>query len=194
MSIHYYEQHANNFALATINTDMTPIYAEFLPLLPANSAILDAGCGSGRDVRYFKQQGFQVTAFDGCRALTQIAQQHTQLDVQHCTFLEFQTEQRFAGIWACASLLHSPAAEQPQTLAHLAQFLIPNGVFYLSYKYAKQDYQQQQRYFTCATPNRLQHWLANSSLSLVKTWISYDQRTDRANQQWLNALLRKHHA
>jgi ubiquinone/menaquinone biosynthesis C-methylase UbiE len=32
---------------------MTPLYGRFLPMLPDEAAILDAGCGSGRDALCF---------------------------------------------------------------------------------------------------------------------------------------------
>jgi SAM-dependent methyltransferase len=38
------------------------VYEPFLTLLPDNSHILDAGCGSGRDSLYFLQNGYKVKA------------------------------------------------------------------------------------------------------------------------------------
>ncbi|KZN62889.1 hypothetical protein N473_18410 [Pseudoalteromonas luteoviolacea CPMOR-1] len=52
-TFHYYSQHAQEFADATRNVDMQPLYTPFLQALQdkPNSQlhILDAGCGSGRD-------------------------------------------------------------------------------------------------------------------------------------------------
>ena len=45
----YYEDHAAAFFADTATVDLAPLYARFLAHLPAESRILDAGCGSGRD-------------------------------------------------------------------------------------------------------------------------------------------------
>jgi len=47
----YYQRHADIFFGDTVELDMRPIYGRFLPLLPDEAQILDAGCGSGRDAR-----------------------------------------------------------------------------------------------------------------------------------------------
>ena len=40
-----------------------------MKLLAPKAHILDFGCGSGRDTKYFLEQGFQVTAIDGSAEL-----------------------------------------------------------------------------------------------------------------------------
>lgn len=55
---------ADAFIVGTLDVQMQSLYDKFLPHLAAGSHILDAGCGSGRDSRYFLQQGFEVTALD----------------------------------------------------------------------------------------------------------------------------------
>jgi hypothetical protein len=49
LQYNYYKQHATSFFDETVGVDMTPLYGRFLPMLPDEAAILDAGCGSGRD-------------------------------------------------------------------------------------------------------------------------------------------------
>ena len=49
MSYQYYNRHADQFLNDTANLDMTAHYKKFLNYLDAGAAILDAGCGSGRD-------------------------------------------------------------------------------------------------------------------------------------------------
>ena len=49
MTQSYYDVHAKEYAALTVKADMSPAYDRFLAYLPAGAAILDAGCGSGRD-------------------------------------------------------------------------------------------------------------------------------------------------
>ena len=82
MSIDYYNQNAATFAEGTLAVDMQPLYQRVLPLLPAGAYIVDAGCGAGRDARYFVQQGYRVSAFDGSAELAAIASAQSGVKVQ----------------------------------------------------------------------------------------------------------------
>ncbi len=189
MSLNFYEDNAEQFAANTLNLDMSAVYERFLAALPEAGAILDAGCGAGRDVAAFLKLGYPVEAFDASAKLVAIAHKTSAIDIQHSTFLAFESEQRFAGIWACASLLHVPAAQMSGTLRHLGQFLQPHGVMYVSFKYSDEDTQRDGRHFTNCTEQRLEGFLKGTGLSINTSWISNDQRPGRTEEQWLNALI-----
>ena len=57
-TIEYYNQNADMFAQGTRLVDFT---------------ILDFGCGSGRDTKYFLEKGYQVAATDGSAELCRLA-------------------------------------------------------------------------------------------------------------------------
>jgi 2-polyprenyl-3-methyl-5-hydroxy-6-metoxy-1,4-benzoquinol methylase len=61
---------------------MTPLFGRFLPLLPDEAQILDAGCGSGRDALSFAKRGHRIMAFDASPALVALAQCHLGSPVQ----------------------------------------------------------------------------------------------------------------
>ncbi|WP_085065632.1 class I SAM-dependent methyltransferase [Rickettsia peacockii] len=64
-NIQYYNNNAQEFYSRTINADLSDNYKAFTSYLPEQAHILDAGCGVGRDTKYFLSQRYQVTAFDG---------------------------------------------------------------------------------------------------------------------------------
>ena len=68
-------------------------------------------------------------------------------------FMEFQSERSFAGIWACASLLHVPSADLSHTLTHLAQYLDSDGMFYCSFKHGTEDRELGGRHLPIVTKN-----------------------------------------
>ena len=63
-TIEYYEQNAKSFIEGTQNVDFTEIQDAFLGLLPEKAVILDLGCGSGRDTKYFLRRGFTGEVFN----------------------------------------------------------------------------------------------------------------------------------
>ena len=67
---------------------MHPTQERFLRLLDANTSILDFGCGSGRDTKYFLEKGYQVTATDGAAELCRLASEFTGIKVKEMLFQE----------------------------------------------------------------------------------------------------------
>lgn len=191
MSIDFYNNNAEIFFESTKDIDMTALYDEFLPRLKKNSHILDAGCGSGRDSLYFKNLGFNVTAFDASASLVNLAEKLLNQKVVLATFNNFFSDQKFNGIWACASLLHVPKAELNATFVKLSSLLVNNAIFYCSFKYGDQEHKRDGRTFTNLNEKLLSKHLSNSQLDILKTWVTSDQRPDRANEKWLNAILIK---
>lgn len=57
----YYNMNAVTFVEGTKNVDFKRIQENFASRLPQGATILDFGCGSGRDTKYFAEQGFNVT-------------------------------------------------------------------------------------------------------------------------------------
>ena len=64
-TIEYYNQNADMFAQGTRLVDFTVVQERFRKMFPVGSRILDFGCGSGRDTKYFLEKGYQVAATDG---------------------------------------------------------------------------------------------------------------------------------
>ncbi|AUX85973.1 SAM-dependent methyltransferase [Acinetobacter sp. ACNIH2] len=146
--IYYYNQNADQFFDTTYQVDMTGLYQSFLRYLPEHASILDLGCGSGRDTLAFKNLGHQVEAIDYSEALVAKARQLTGLPVQLDSFYELSVQEKYEGIWACASLLHCEREKLSDVLDRILTALKPNGVCYISFKYGNQDREKDGRSFT----------------------------------------------
>ena len=81
-TINYYNLNAKKFIENTQNADMHLAQEKFLQLLPGSASILDFGCGSGRDAKYFLEKGYQVTAIDGSAELCRLASEFTGIEVK----------------------------------------------------------------------------------------------------------------
>lgn len=82
-TLNYYNQNAQAFSDSTINVEFSYIQNKFLDKLNQGALILDFGCGSGRDAKYFYEQGYVVDAIDGSEELCKLAGEYTGLVVKH---------------------------------------------------------------------------------------------------------------
>jgi 2-polyprenyl-3-methyl-5-hydroxy-6-metoxy-1,4-benzoquinol methylase len=187
----YYRKGAADFYHRTVSVDMDAIYQRFLPLLHESAIILDAGCGSGRDLKVFSERGFQVSAIDSSPELAKLAEAHSGISVKVCRVQDFSETNAYDGIWACASLLHVPEAEMNQVFLNLWHALKVGGVLYCSFKYGSGERLVDGRHFTDADETRLAQWFGLLEGSeIIETWQSVDQRPD-AETCWINSLLKK---
>ena len=191
-TIDYYNNNAESFVTSTEQLDMSALYAEFLTRVIAPGHILDAGCGSGRDAWHFKQQGFTVSAFDASNEMANIASQRLGQPVQTLTFEQLNEQNKYDGIWCCASLLHVARPQLPAVLTRLQQAMKPGAVLYLSFKYGDGEREVNGRRFTDMNEVQLAAVLSDvAGLILNKVWLTKDQRKERSDETWLNALMSK---
>jgi SAM-dependent methyltransferase len=106
----------------------------FLDRLPDGAAVLELGCGGGRDAARIKARGFEVDATDGTPALVKRANEAFGIGARVMAFHELAAEAAYAGVWAHASLLHCARAALPDVLARIHRALVPGGWFFSSYK------------------------------------------------------------
>ena len=57
-TINYYNKYTKSFIQTTRSVDFTNIQNKFLSYLPSGASILDFGCGSGRDTKYFLKRNY----------------------------------------------------------------------------------------------------------------------------------------
>ncbi len=192
MSIGFYEANAEDFFQRSVDADMRAAQTAFASRLRPGARILDAGCGSGRDALAFRQMGFAVTAIEASPKLADLARAHTGLDVQVMNFDEVAWRDAFAGVWACASLLHVPRAELPAAVARLRDALTPGGVLWMSFKYGTRDRVTVDRAFTDLDEAGANELLAAlTGLELVAQDLTDDARADRPGERWISLTCRK---
>jgi SAM-dependent methyltransferase len=191
-TLSYYNDNATKFVEGTVNVDMNEFYQEFLPLLPKQGTILDAGCGSGRDTKYFLELGYKVIAFDYSPEIVKIASEHTNHEIRLLSFSDVNFEEKFDGVWDCDSLLHVASVVILFALQKLSRALKSGGILYTSFKYGEGELVRSDRFFSDYTETSFNKLLLNiPNIGLVKYWKTSDLRSGRENEKWLNVLLRK---
>ncbi len=191
-TIDYYDKNAREFAGDTASVDLHEIQDQFLAYLQPGSHILDFGCGIGRDIKYFLDHGFEVTAIDGSGEMCALASEFTGIPVQVMLFQDLNDVEAYDGIWACASILHLPKAELTDVLQRMSRALRNDGIIYTSFKYGDFEGERNGRYYTDMTEKALEELIRSvDQLETVKTWITSDARPGRREEKWLNLILRK---
>ena len=191
-TINYYNLNAKNFIENTQNADMHLTQEKFLQLLPGSASILDFGCGSGRDTKYFLEKGYQVAAIDGSAELCRLAGNFTGIKVKEMLFQELDEIEGYDGIWACSSILHLSKDELKNVMQRMLCALKDDGVIYTSFKYGTFEGERNGRYFTDFTEKTFDGFLSGiRHVKIEEQWLTGDVRPGRESEQWLNLILRK---
>lgn len=134
-TIAHYDREAMAYWDGTRDHDVSQNYAALLGAIEGLPpyAILDFGCGPGRDLRHFRSLGHDAVGLDGSKAFVAMARSYSGCAVLHQDFLAMALpESRFDGVFANASLFHVPSRELPRVLRELAACLRPRGVLFCS--------------------------------------------------------------
>lgn len=191
-TINYYDKNVNTFFETTVNADMSEQYNFFEKYLYKGAALLDCGCGSGRDTKYFLEKGYDVIAIDGSKELCMKASKLTGIDIKHMFFQDINFDKSFDGIWACASLLHLSKEDLIEVINKLKLAMTSRGVLYISFKYGEFCGIRNGRYFLDLTEGVLNKIIGIvGGLKVKETYISVDVRPGRENEKWLNAIITK---
>lgn len=189
-SVHYYNKNAQSFYDRTINADLSESYSKFLQLLPEQSSILDAGCGVGRDAKYFLSKGHHVVAFDASQEMVYLASQEIGFEVQLLKFQEMNFQENFDAVWASASLLHVSYDDKPEVYRKIHQALKPGGIFYASYKYGDDYVASSERDFWNMNEIKILPYL-EGLFETIEMWKNCSSTVPTSPTLWLNILAKK---
>lgn len=191
-TLNYYNTNANSFVSSTLSVDFSQTQDKFLNLLPPIASILDFGCGSGRDTKYFLDAGMQVDATDGSEELCRLASEYTGIPVRQMLFEELDAKAQYDGIWACSSILHLPKDVLKDVLKKMIVALKEQGIIYTSFKYGTFEGERNGRFFTDFTEETFQEFVSDvDGIKIEESWITGDVRPGRGDERWLNLILRK---
>lgn len=190
-TLDYYNSNADQFFASTIEADISELRNRFIQYFKQGDYILDLGCGSGRDTKAFLDKGFRVDAIDGSEELCKKASEYTGIRVKHQYFQDINEEEKYDGIWACASLLHVTYYELSDVFIRLHKALKTNGIFYMSFKLGDSDVIRDGRCFTDMNDLRFDSLnVQRLGFEEIDRWQTIDVRPDR-NVEWFNVILKK---
>ena len=189
----FYDDNAASYCEATLKVDMGVARERFLSKLQPDAHILDAGCGSGRDMLAFTMRGFQVTGFDSSPQMAAYASSYSGRICEVLRFQDMQFQNEFDGIWSCAALLHVPKHEMEDVMNRLVNSLKPNGVAYFSFIEGEGErVSSDGRRYNSYTFDSLRALLYKvGRVREVEVWTSTDSGTQSKPAPWLNMIVQK---
>ena len=191
-TLDYYNTNTTSFVESTQSVQMTEAWNRFTSKLQKSSLILDFGCGSGRDTKYFLENGYQVEAIDGSEELCKVASEFTGVTVKKQLFADLNENQKYDAVWACSSILHANSEDLVIIIKKIWTALKYKGIFYTSFKYGDFEGKRNGRYFTDFTEESFAALLKKSAdFDILETWITGDVRPGREDEKWLNVILQK---
>ena len=191
-TLDYYNSNAAAFAAGTVSVDFRQTQDKFLSRFETGSHILDFGCGSGRDTKYFLESGLRVDAIDGSEELCSLASKYAGTEVKRMLFQELDSRDKYDGIWACSSILHLAKDELKTVFVKMTAALRKSGTIYASFKYGEFEGERNGRYFTDFTIESFTNFIRDvECLRLEEYWLTGDVRPGRGEEKWLNVILRK---
>ena len=189
-TLSFYNSHAEDFVRHTVDVEFIGVQDRFLKRIPDHGIILDFGCGSGRDTKYFLDKGYSVTAVDGSEELCRLAEEYTGINVKCMLFNELDENAAYDGIWACSSILHLSRADLKDVFYRMIKAVKPGGYIYTSFKYGTFEGERNGRYFTDFTEETFKDFITDiPGICIVEQWVSADVRPGRGEEKWLNLIL-----
>ena len=134
-TIAHYDRAADSFREGTRDHDVSQNTTALLDAIEGEPpfAILDVGCGPGRDLKFFRSLGHDAWGLEGSGELADMARSHSGCKVLLQDFLSMELPVgRFDGVFANASLFHVPSRDLPRVLGELSAALKPRGVLFSS--------------------------------------------------------------
>lgn len=189
-TIDYYNRNAQEYYDRTISADMSDALEQFTKYVRPGGRIVDVGCGSGRDIRYFLNAGFEAEGIDASEELCVLARESTGAMITCTTIQEWTPEHPYDGIWANASLLHMTLGEVSAFIERLPDMLTENGAAYMSFKSGIQTgVDAEGRYYSNMPLDTLRDMInATSALIIQDAWESNDA-LNRDGFTWINLIV-----
>ena len=192
-TIEYYNKNAETYFEQTVESNLQVVYDEFLSRIPAKSYILDFGCGSGRDSKFFIENGYKVKAIDGSIEMCKLASKYINQDVECMKFEELDEENIYDGIWACSSIVHVEKEKLPNILNKMIKALNQNGVIFVSFKKGTGYEIKEGKYYNFLVKEEFEKILENLNTN-VKI-IDYRENISNSKRpkasEWSNIILQK---
>ena len=188
----WYDHATDDWINATRNADMSKHYDMFLNNIEKSAEILDIGCGSGRDTKYFIEHGFKTTSLDNSKKMCNLTKKYAgkKSNVLNVDILEIDETHTFDAIWAMASFVHMQENTLKSAFEKINKILKPGGVFYTCLKEVANEYVDDLgRIYPKTSVHMLKEHLTNAGFVDIETY-STDDKLGRGNN-WINLLARQ---
>ena len=187
----YYEDHFQEYFQSTFHVDPSSFLTPLTSKLKTGATILDVGCGSGRDLLWLKQRGFEPKGLERSPSLAMLARQASGCEVIEADFCSYDfSREQLDAIVLIGALVHLNREQFPQVLNSIRKAVKTGGYILLSLKEGVGSQQSPDgRLFTLWTVDELAEIFYDLGLEPVDE--SRQISRVRGDDIWLGYLLRK---
>jgi len=131
----YYKENPKEYFDRTFSIDPSSFLGSVAERLSSGAMVLDVGCGSGRDLLWFKNKGFEAIGFERSAGLVELARENSGAEVIEGDFETYDFSFiSVDAIISSGSLVHVPHERLADILKNIVQALEKHGIFYVSLK------------------------------------------------------------
>ncbi|MBC8551230.1 MAG: class I SAM-dependent methyltransferase [Nitrospira sp.] len=131
----YYQQHSEEYHRKTFTLDPASFLEPLIRYIEPGSSILDIGCGSGRDIGWLKQHGYQSKGLERASGLIALAREETGCEVFEEDFDTYNFEStKYDALIMIGSLVHVRHEDMERTLRRILGALSQGGHVLLTLK------------------------------------------------------------
>jgi SAM-dependent methyltransferase len=194
LTLEHYNQRAEDFWEGTRDHNVSQNIEALLQTIEGSKpfAILDFGCGPGRDLKVFAELGHVAIGLEGAARFAEMARAYSGCVVWQQDFLKLDLPgNHFDGVFANAALFHVPNQELPRVLLELHATLKPRGVVFTSNPHGhNEEGWNRGRYGAYHDPETWRRYMSGAGFAELAHYYR-PAGLPREQQPWLASVWRK---
>lgn len=171
------------------SSEVQDFVAEFIKKMDTHSSVIDAGCGSGREIRELCQRdidciGIDLSASLVAKATALVPEAHFRvMDMREMSF----PDSLFDGLLCIACLHHLHNEDLMQALSNFSRVLKPDGIAAVTIRVGEgEEFDEFGRFVKYRDKDDLEKLLSRTNFVIETEWQSHDDM----GRQWLQVFLK----